>query len=160
MNTSPINKISRDEFEKICKSNETLADIIREFGLSAEAGNYVTLKRRIKKDRIDISHIKLGLSSNRNRVFDRKYTKEYILNGGSVGAKCIKELKKYLLEYGILKEVCSLCGQKNSWNNLPLVLQIDHIDGNRENNSIDNLRMLCPNCHSQTITFSGRKSKK
>lgn len=160
MNVSPINKIEKEKFQEICKSKNTLADIIRSFDLSPEAGNYITLRRRIKKENIDISHIKLGISSNRNRKFGRKYTKEYILSGEKIESKSIKELKKYLIEYKILDKVCKLCGQEDKWNNLPLVLQLDHIDGNRENNLVDNLRLLCPNCHSQTNTFSGKKTGK
>jgi 5-methylcytosine-specific restriction endonuclease McrA len=160
MNTSPINQCSKEEFSKICESYDSLADIIRHFKLSAAAGNYKTLKRRIIKDGVDISHIKLGSGSNRNRRFERKYTKEYLLEGGEVPSHSVKELKRYLIEYGILKQQCQICGQGNTWNNLPLVLQMDHINGNREDNSIENLRLVCPNCHTQTTTFSGKKTNK
>jgi endogenous inhibitor of DNA gyrase (YacG/DUF329 family) len=65
-------------------------------------------------------------------------------------------LKKYLIEkFG---EKCSECGQESSWNNKPLVLQLDHIDGDSDNNFPSNIRMLCPNCHSQTENF-GSKGK-
>jgi 5-methylcytosine-specific restriction endonuclease McrA len=59
--------------------------------------------------------------------------------------------KRYLKEkYG---DKCVECGQENIWNNKKLVLQLDHIDGNSDNNQISNLRLLCPNCHTQTETF-------
>ena len=160
MNKSPINQCSKEEFEKICKTYDSLADIIRHFNLSAAAGNYNTLKRRIIKDNIDVSHIKLGLGSNKNRRFERKYTKEYLLGGGEFPSHSVKSLKKYLIEYGVLQQSCQICGQGNTWNNLPLVLQLDHINGNREDNAIKNLRLVCPNCHTQTNTFSGKKTKK
>ena len=51
---------------------------------------------------------------------------------------------------------CSECGVGTTWNGKPLVLEKEHIDGDSENNSIDNLTLLCPNCHSQTSTFKGR----
>ena len=54
---------------------------------------------------------------------------------------------------------CSACGIKD-WNNTPLVFDLDHIDGDSYNNSPDNLRLLCPNCHSQTPTYKGRNSGK
>ena len=51
---------------------------------------------------------------------------------------------------------CVNCGVGNEWNGLPLTLQLDHIDGNHGNNLKENLRWLCPNCHSQTRTFAGK----
>lgn len=71
-------------------------------------------------------------------------------------------VKRYIKEkFG---DKCSECGQKNTWNNKSLILQLDHIDGNSDNNMPNNLRLLCPNCHSQTNTFGnggyGNKCKK
>jgi 5-methylcytosine-specific restriction endonuclease McrA len=63
-------------------------------------------------------------------------------------------LKKYLIEkFG---EQCSECGQEGTWNNSPLVLQLDHIDGDSDNNFLKNLRLLCPNCHTQTENFGSK----
>lgn len=63
-------------------------------------------------------------------------------------------LKRHLLEYGIPYK-CSCCGISD-WQNKPITLEIDHIDGVRNHNRPDNLRFLCPNCHSQTDTWRGR----
>lgn len=63
-------------------------------------------------------------------------------------------LKKYLGEkHG---EKCQDCGQNNIHNNKPLVLQLDHIDGDSDNNNLSNLRLLCPNCHTQTDNFGSK----
>lgn len=67
-------------------------------------------------------------------------------------------LKLRLFEEGIFEERCSECGCGNMWNNIPLSLQLDHIDGDNTNNEIENLRILCPNCHSQTKTYAGRNT--
>ena len=56
----------------------------------------------------------------------------------------------------ILEEKCSICNINNIWNNKKLVLQLDHINGNNKDNRLENLRMLCPNGHSQRETFAGR----
>lgn len=66
-------------------------------------------------------------------------------------------VKKYLfLTRG---EQCEECGQLPIWNGKPLTLQIDHIDGNSDNNTLSNVRILCPHCHSQTDTFVSRNTK-
>ena len=67
-------------------------------------------------------------------------------------------LKKRIINENLIEYKCSICGIEN-WNNKPIVLQLDHINGNNRDNRIENLRFLCPNCHSQTETFC-KKNKK
>ena len=67
-----------------------------------------------------------------------------------------KTLKRYLSDVkGYHCEVCSI----SEWNGQSISLHVDHIDGNSDNNFPSNIRFLCPNCHSQTETFSGRNKK-
>lgn len=75
---------------------------------------------------------------------------------------CMKSsvLKKRLLDEKYLKYVCIKCKNNGEWMGEKITLELDHIDGNSENNKLDNLRILCPNCHSQTPTFRGRKNRK
>ena len=65
-----------------------------------------------------------------------------------------KTLRTILI--GLRGPKCEICQIQNTWQNKPMTLIIDHKDGNAGNNSPNNLRLLCPNCNSQTDTFSGR----
>ena len=67
-------------------------------------------------------------------------------------------LKRKLFEAGLKENKCEVCGIEE-WNGNPLQMQLDHIDGNTYNHSIENLRMICPNCHCQTETFCGKNKK-
>lgn len=97
--------------------------------------------------------------SSRNKFCTRKCSTDYRKNlsndkieNGEIFS--ISTMKRYLIE--IYGHNCSECGLINLWNNRPLVLQLDHIDGNSDNNAIINLRLLCPNCHSQTETYGSK----
>ena len=65
-------------------------------------------------------------------------------------------IKDRLIEERMLKNECAICGRRPEWCGKSLTLQLDHTNGDRTNWSVDNLRLLCPNCHSQTPTFGGR----
>lgn len=73
--------------------------------------------------------------------------------------KCRTSIKRRLLEAKILHNVCDLCGI-SEWRGQHLAIQIDHRNGVRDDHRLQNLRMLCPNCHSQTETFAARNRKK
>ncbi len=81
-----------------------------------------------------------------------------ILNGAHPHFQTFK-LKNRLLKAGVLKNVCIVCGI-DSWNGKLLNLELDHIDGNRINHKLINLRLLCPNCHSQTETYRSKNRTK
>lgn len=62
-----------------------------------------------------------------------------------------------LIRSNEIKHECNECGQPPMWNGKPLTLQIDHIDGDPTNNTVKNLRLLCPHCHTQTPTWGFKK---
>lgn len=65
-------------------------------------------------------------------------------------------LRLRLIEEGLKEAKCEVCGLEK-WNGFPIPLELHHIDGNHYNNSLENLQILCPNCHAQTSTYSCRK---
>ena len=73
-------------------------------------------------------------------------------------SKSRSSIKRRLLEAAILKNICEECGLSN-WRGRPLSIQLDHRNGSGSDHRLQNLRMLCPNCHSQTSTFGARNRK-
>jgi|APGre2960657444_1045066.scaffolds.fasta_scaffold28600_4 hypothetical protein len=78
-------------------------------------------------------------------------TEEVFVNGKEWGSEL---LRKYLHHYKLKPYHCDICSL-TEWNGQHITLELDHIDGVRDNNALNNLRWLCPNCHSQTPTFRG-----
>jgi hypothetical protein len=69
-------------------------------------------------------------------------------------------VKKHIARNNLLVYICKKCGNTGEWNGEKLVLQLEHINGKNDDNRLDNLCYLCPNCHSQTATFCGRSCRK
>lgn len=71
--------------------------------------------------------------------------------------RCRNHVKRRLFRAGILKNECAKCGLEK-WEGSELSMHLDHINGVRDDHRLENLRMLCPNCHSQTPTYGGRNA--
>ena len=98
-----------------------------------------------------------GTTNFKNKYCDNKCQKDFeykerIKNWGRKPPGKIA-IKRFLAE--TFGSKCSVCGI-SEWNSKPLVLELEHKDGNGSNNSKENLCLICPNCHSQTDTFKGK----
>lgn len=91
--------------------------------------------------------------SNKSRT-GSKYT------GARKGDRNYQRIKNYAMLADNYGEYCVECDLGTEWNGNPLTLQVDHINGDRTNNTIENLRLLCPNCHTQTETWGQGNRKK
>lgn len=134
------------------------AEVLRRLGHKPSGGNYLTLRRSIEDLGLDISHF-LGAAHLRGKSHNwgKRIPTEDLFrerreaSGGT--------LKRALFERGLLPNRCSLCGQPPEWNGRPLVLQIDHINGIHDDNRLENLRILCGHCHSQTDNYCGKNKR-
>ena len=129
-----------------------MAELMRKLGYTANRGNsFKNLKDYLIDNNVDISHFK-GKSHGSSKT--EKYSLEQILVENSTYSNMTR-LKERILKANLLEYKCSECGI-SEWNNKHLVLQLDHINGDNRDNRVENLRLLCPNCHSQTETFCGK----
>ena len=147
---SKAEKVSAEEFADLVKAASSVKDVALALGYASGRAARWRVSARIEA---------LGLCTKhfRNWVqFGLVPTEELLVRGSAVNNQTIK---KRLLEDGFLKNECSECGNPGFHNGKPLVLHLDHEDGDNSNNELSNLRMLCPNCHSQTETFGGRNKR-
>lgn len=134
-------------------SNLTMSDAARSIGMSFMAFRYRALK-------LDVYQPNPGRKGiNRNNENNKEIDLLDILNGLHPNY-LTSRLKKRLIKNGLIKEECVNCHVGPFWNNMPLVLQLDHKNGNSRDHRLVNLQLLCPNCHSQTETFSGKSLRK
>lgn len=137
-------------------NSKCVADVMRILGIRRSGGSHSHLTRRLKYYDIDISHF-TGKSLSRGRPSPKKKTPNQILmlkTSGQREAAVI--LRRALIEIGTDYK-CSCCGLGPVWNNKELRLHVDHINKNWLDNRRENLRFLCPNCHTQTEGFCGSK---
>lgn len=147
---STIWDISDDDFKIMVKSSNTYADVLRACGYT-NMGNTKIVKKRIKLLELDVTHI-----ANYKPVIGSKIALEDILVEQSTYNSTL--LKQRLIdEYNWVYE-CSEC-KITKWNHKPITFDLDHINGIHSDNRIENLRLLCPNCHSQTSTYKSKFKK-
>lgn len=151
MRQSKVYNYSEDEFRKIISESTSLTECCKKVGLSINGSN---ARDQIKK-RCKELNIELKFEAKRDYYSHPKYTLDEILIENSPYTNRTA-LKQRLIAENRLEYKCQFCSNTGTWNNLPLTLELDHINGVNNDNRIENLRFLCPNCHSQTDTYSGK----
>lgn len=135
-------KYTKEILEPIIRSSLSFAECLKKLGVRATGGNYKNLQRNIEKFGLDTSHM-LNQAINSGKEFKRF---DDIKKPETIKRRLVKE-RGYLCERCFISE----------WLNEPIVLELEHCDGDNRNNSRENLKLLCPNCHSQTLTWRNRK---
>lgn len=151
---APKNNYSINDIRLAVSSSVCMSDVLRKLNLTTHGACATTIKRLMISHDIDFSHFDVKSAMKRNK---HRWNNEdiFVLNSPLPRST----LNAQIVKRGILgNPVCSECGIFNRYNNKPLSLTIDHINGIHNDNRIENLRWLCPNCHSQTENYCGKGS--
>ena len=149
----------KDFLENIITKCYSVAEVLREIGIADKGSNFKTLQRYIDKYQIDTSHFK-GRMWNKGLSYTNKVPKiplEEILKENTNFKS--HHLKLRLINEGLKEYKCENCGCGDEWFGKPITLELHHINGNHYDNRLENLQILCPNCHSQTSTHKRKKNQ-
>lgn len=142
---------------EIVASSYSFSECLRKMGLSCVgSGSRKSLKRYIELYDISTSHF-------------NPYSRGFYKDGSNTNSIKLDEIlkgmhpqystgkvKKRIIRAGLIKNECSKCGLGNEWQGEPITLQLDHINGINNDHRLENLRILCPNCHTQTKTYGSK----
>jgi len=161
---SKLNKLSIEEIRAIVSDSYSAAEACKKIGLANKSGSTTRFKKFVVENKIEHSHWtgqlwskgKTSLEDKRikstGNTYENVFCEQSLANPTYVKSLIIK---KELLPYE-----CSICQMQPVWNGKELRLQMDHINGVRNDHRLENLRLVCPNCHSQTETFGSKNKKK
>jgi hypothetical protein len=154
-----LSKFSDEDFRYLVSNSINGRDLVEKLGLK-QGGSYNRVLKRVHMLGCDTNHwIKgPGLSWSKGLIDPTKCAtkaEKYLCKNGKTSISS-NILKIKCLKEGLLDNVCYECGLCPEWENQRLVLHLDHINGDKYDNRLENLRILCPNCHSQTDNYCNK----
>lgn len=147
-----LDRFSKEEFEEIVSQSNSWRDLSRNLGYNCHSGDLKTMiQKKIDEYQLDVSHFKTvnaeAIERSRENVFIENST------------ACQKVLREWYKKEQDIPYQCSICGQPPIWQSKPLTLILDHINGINNDDRLENLRWVCPNCNMQLPTTNRPKPK-
>lgn len=160
----------KEKLEEVCMNSNSYIEAIQMYWYQYNMNSKSHFKKAIVRYWIDISHFKsIQMYWNKNFIMTKQKIKEEkkkkitkklintIINTLCVwSTKQTKDARHFINKYWLLENKCQKCWLSWTYNWKEIVLQLDHIDWDDHNHSLNNLRFLCPNCHSQTETYCSK----
>ena len=146
-----------EEVKKAVADSFSLASVLRKLNIAVAGGNYQSLKNVIKRHQINTSHF-TGMGHTKGKTLEsRKRPIEHYLKDDKLCSTYA--LKNRLLKEGLKEHKCENC-KLSTWLENPIPLELHHVDGNKYNNLLINIQLLCPNCHAQTDNYRGKAKQR
>jgi 5-methylcytosine-specific restriction endonuclease McrA len=152
-----IYKLSDEQFVELLKKSSTISEVLFKLGytVKGDSWGYSQVKRRMDDLNLDYSIFK-GKSAVIKTNKLNNVRKEDILKENCKHQRIV--LRRYVIKNNLIPYKCAICGC-TEWQGKTLSLELDHINGINNDNRLENLRFLCPNCHSQTSTYGSRNQQ-
>ncbi len=149
---------TEDQLRAAAKNSRSVRQVLTHLGLKEAGGNYDQIKKYLHFYKVGTSHFKgRGWNKGMKMPYRPKITLEKVLVKGSDYQSY--KLKARLMREGLKKEKCEKCGWSERSTDGRTPLELDHINGDSKDNRLENLRILCPNCHSLQPTHRGKNTK-
>ena len=163
-----LRKYDKEWLSELCKESFSYSEVLQKAGRKKAGGNVSHLKKKISEFGIDISHFtgqawSKGLTKETDERLEKiskknmKFSFEEIFVKNSLASW--NTIKRYIHKYNLKEYKCEICGCDGNWQGGVISLELDHINGDHEDNRLENLRFLCPNCHALTPTYGAKNIK-
>lgn len=156
-----LKTISDVDFIEAVETSTSIRSLLIKLDVIPAGGNYHTVKHRLNRLEISTDHF-LGqghLKGKSSSPWHFETPLEDIIVKNSTYKGGSYKLKNKLFKVGLLEKKCNSC-KLEEWKRQPIALELEHINGNSYDNRIENLIVLCPNCHAQTPTYRGKNKRK
>jgi len=152
-------KWSIEQLKHAVVSSRSYREVLIRLGLVPAGGNFDQIKKHIEANKLNITHFThKGWSKGGHGLGGVKSPIEDILKEDSWYQS--HKLRRRLINSGLKAEECEICGWRQSSIDGRIPLELDHVNGNRRDNRLANLRILCPNCHSLQPTHRGKNKNR
>lgn len=155
--TNKIYELTDEQFVELLKNSTTISEVLFKLGYTIKGNSwgYSQVKQRMTDLNLDFSIFK-GKKEVYKNIITKVVTPEMLLKDNCKHTRTV--LRRCILKYNLLPYKCDICGTTKQ-NGKTLSLELDHINGKNNDNRLENLRFLCPNCHSQTTTYGSRNQQ-